>query len=172
MLATRRWRDWNSAQRLEKSADQELTKPTKRPREPLSSVLSVHTQPISRTNTLSGTVPPHDPAAWREPFTRWLDFACVRSPRWFTSVAHLHTAYCEWEEMKGGVPCTRDTFERLFRELGFLLPNGLVSGLAFREDFEAHERFQNLASTKTASSRLADSKGAMTPKQNAARRHR
>jgi hypothetical protein len=42
---------------------------------------------------------------------------------------------------RGGVPCTRNTFGRLLKELGFLVGEvagvGLVSGLILREDFEA-----------------------------------
>jgi hypothetical protein len=86
-------------------------------------------------------IPPNDPAEWREPFVRWLNSVCVLSPRCFGGVACLHIAFCEWESGHGGVPCTRDTFERLLRELGFLVGEVtglvLVSGLILREDFEA-----------------------------------
>jgi hypothetical protein len=89
----------------------------------------------------SASIPPHDPAEWQEPFVRWLDSACVLSPRCFGGVACLHIAFCEWESGRGEVPCTRDTFERLLRELGFLVGEVaglvLVSGLILREDFEA-----------------------------------
>jgi hypothetical protein len=91
----------------------------------------------------SASIPPHDPAEWREPVGRWLDSACVRDPRCFGGVAALHIAFCEWESGRGGVPCTRDTFERLLAELGFLTGEVagvvLVSGLTFREDFEVYQ---------------------------------
>jgi hypothetical protein len=42
--------------------------------------------------------------------------------------------------MRGGVPCTYDTFERLLRELGFLVGEVagvvLVAGVTFREDLK------------------------------------
>ena len=89
------------------------------------------------------SIPPADPAEWREPFVRWLDSACVLSPRCFGGVGCLHIAFCEWESGRGGVPCNRETFELLLTELGFLVGEVagmvLVSGLTFREDFEAYQ---------------------------------
>jgi hypothetical protein len=71
----------------------------------------------------------------------------VRSPRCFGGMGCLHIAFCEWEVRQGGVPCTRDTFERLLTEKGFLIGEVagvvLVSGLIFRDDLEAHKRYQN-----------------------------
>jgi hypothetical protein len=56
-------------------------------------------------------------------------------------LAALHLAYCEWEIARKGVPCDRETFERLLGELGFLMGEVertmLVSGLVLREDVEA-----------------------------------
>ena len=89
----------------------------------------------------STSIPPRYPAEWRKPFAKWLDSACVRNPRCFGGVACLHIAFCEWEAGRGGVPCNRDTFELLLKELGFLMGEVagvvLVSGLTFREDAEA-----------------------------------
>lgn len=91
----------------------------------------------------SAGIPPHDPAEWREPFVRWLDSACVISPRCFGGLPALHIAFCEWEAGRGGVPCTRDTFERLLSELGFLVGEvagvALVCGLILRADFEVYQ---------------------------------
>lgn len=84
---------------------------------------------------------PADPEEWRGPFVQWLDSTCALHPRVFGGVVALHNAYCEWEIARNGVPCTRETFERLLAELGFLTGEVggtlLVSGLAFREDVEA-----------------------------------
>lgn len=89
----------------------------------------------------SASTPPDDPAEWRKPFAKWLDSACVRNSRCFGGVACLHIAFCEWEAGRGGVPCNRDTFELLLKQLGFLMGEVggvvLVSGLTFREDAEA-----------------------------------
>ncbi len=89
----------------------------------------------------SGGIPTADPAEWREPFVQWLDSACAFHPRVFGGVAALHNAFCDWEILQGEVPCNPDTFERLLRELGFLIGEVggtmLVSGVAFREDVEA-----------------------------------
>jgi len=72
-----------------------------------------------------------------------LNSACVRSPRWFGGVACLHIAYSEWEVQQDGVPCTREVFERLLEENGFVAGEVagvvLVSGVTFKEDFEAYQ---------------------------------
>jgi hypothetical protein len=90
----------------------------------------------------SRTIPLHSPAAWKEDFDRWLDSACACSPRCFGGVNCLHIAFCESVVGQGGVPCTRDTFERQLAERGFLIGEVcgvlLVSGLTFREDFEVY----------------------------------
>jgi hypothetical protein len=118
------------------------------------SVLSVPTIPVSKTFAPSTGTLLHDPTEWREPFARWLGFACVISPRCFGGVVCLHIAYSEWEVRQGGVPCTRDTFERLLTERGFLVGEVagvvLVSGLILKDDWLAHERFQNPALARTA----------------------
>lgn len=140
MQTSRRWRDWTPPEKFQEYSEHELTKPTKPPDEPFLSVLSVATLPKSEINTPSASIPPHDLAEWREPFARWLGSACVRSPRCSGGVSCLHTAFCEWEIMRGGVPCTYDTFERLLRELGFLVGEVagvvLVAGVTFREDLK------------------------------------
>jgi hypothetical protein len=122
------------------------------------------------------SIPPRDPAEWREPFARWLDLACVHDPRWSGGVGCLHISFCEWAKPQHEGSCNRFTFECLLRESGFLVDEVagvvLVSGLAFRVDLEAHERFQNQAPTGAAGSHSADSKGVARPKQNAAMRHR
>jgi hypothetical protein len=83
-----------------------------------------------------------DPPDWladlREPFEQWLKSECVREPRCFGGARPLHLAFCEWETARNEAPCTRDAFERLLTELGFLIgkvnDDLLVSGLAFRND--------------------------------------
>jgi hypothetical protein len=141
MLASRRWRDWNPPEKFQESAECELTKLTKRGQAGVLSVLSVPILDKSKTFDAPASIPPDDPAEWRKPFARWLDSACALSPRCFGGVTALHIAFCEWEDGRGGVPCTRDTFERLLSELGFLVGEVdgvvLVSGLILREDFEA-----------------------------------
>ncbi len=141
MLPSRKWRDWNPPEKFQESAKHELTKPTKPLSEPFLSVLAVPVLGKSKTFDAPASIPPHDPAEWRKPFARWLHSACVRSPRCSGGVARLHIAYCEWEIQQGGVPCTRETFERLLTELGFLVRDVagvvLVSGVTFRRDFEA-----------------------------------
>ncbi len=86
--------------------------------------------------------PPDTADAWREDFARWLDSACVCLPRCFGGVSRLHRAFCKWEVQRGGAPSTRDTFEKLLTERGFLIGevagHALVSGLIFREDLEVY----------------------------------
>ncbi len=139
MLPSRRWRDWNPPTIFQGCPERELTIPTEPPKASVLSVLSVPSLPVSETNTPSASILPHDSAKLLEPFSRWLDSFCVRSPRCFGGAARLHIAFCEWTVRRGGVPCTRETFERLLTERGFLVGEVsgvvLVSGLTFREDF-------------------------------------
>lgn len=143
MLASRRWRDRSPSGIIQKSPEHQLTKPTKTFSETFLSVLSVPTLPVSKINAPSASIPPNDLEEWRKPFVQWLDSACTLSPRCFGGVAALHIAFCEWESGRGGVSCTRDTFERLLMELGFLLGEVagviLVSGLILRTDFEVYQ---------------------------------
>jgi hypothetical protein len=143
MLASRRWRDWSPSGIIQKSPEHQLTKPTNTFSETFLSVLSVPTLPVSKINAPSASIPPDDPAEWREPFVRWLDSACALSPRCFGGVSVLHIAFCEWKFRRGGVPCNRDTFERLLTERGFLVGEVsgvmLVSGLILRTDFEVYQ---------------------------------
>jgi hypothetical protein len=89
------------------------------------------------------TMDPADLADRRELFSRWVDSACVCLPRCFGGVSRLHRDFCEWEVHRGGAPSTRDTFERLLAERGFLIGEVagvvLVSGLTFREAFEGYQ---------------------------------
>lgn len=143
MLATRRWRDWEPSAIFQECPERELTKPTEPLPSSLLSVLSVPSLLVSKTNTPSASIQPHDLAKLREPFSRWLDSVCVRSPRCFSGVACLHIAFCEWVAERGGIPCDRETFERLLTELGILVGEVsgvvLVSGLTFREDLESYK---------------------------------
>ena len=143
MLASRRWRDWNPPANFQKCSERELTKPTESVPSSILSVLSVPSLLVSETIAPQASHPQHDPAMWREPFARWLNCACVRSLRCFGGVACLHIAFCEWVAKRGGIPCNRETFERLLTELGFLVGEVsgvvLVSGLTFREDFELYK---------------------------------
>jgi hypothetical protein len=136
MLASRRWRDWNPAENSQKGPECELTKPPK----PFLSVLSVPTLAIFSQESASQSMSTHDPAEWRKPFNRWLKAVCVRHSRAFGGVSCMHLAFCEWAAKNDDVPCTRDTFERLLSELGFLIGEVggvvLVSGLILRQDLD------------------------------------
>lgn len=94
----------------------------------------------------SRRIQPLDPAQWRKPFALWLDSSCIRNLRCSGGLRCLHIAFCEWECRRGGVPCTRDTFERLLEESYFLMGEVagvvLVSGLVLREDLDADEHLQ------------------------------
>ncbi len=130
MLASRRWRDWNPPGNIEQGPGNELTKPPK----PISvSFVSLN---LGDSETIeAGGIPPHDPAEWREPFKRWVRSYCAYHPRCFGGIGCLHLAFCKWEITHNGVPCTRETFERMLEESGHLIADGLVSELILREDF-------------------------------------
>jgi len=142
MLASRRWRDWSPPAMLQGCPERKLTKPTEPQPRPILSVLSVPTLPDSNTNAPSRSIPPHDPEAWRAPFFAWLDSQCALHQRAFGGLVCLHLAFCEWEQTRGGVPCTRETFAALLAELGFLIGEVkgtlLVSGLILKDDAAAY----------------------------------
>jgi hypothetical protein len=79
-------------------------------------------------------IPPHDPAAWAEDFHRWMLERCVWRDRCFGGIGALHTSFCEWAISSHSVPCQRKTFERLLADAGFLVADGLVSGLISKAD--------------------------------------
>jgi hypothetical protein len=93
---------------------------------------------------------PHDPAEWPEPFVQWLDSACLYDSRCFGGLSCMHIASCEWAHRRGDAGCDRNTFERMLEELGFLIVDGLVSGVTFRDDFET---VSNLLPTELCSNR-------------------
>jgi hypothetical protein len=81
------------------------------------------------------TLPQRTRAARLEAVTRWLNYACIRHRRCYSSVTCLHRAYCDWEFAHDNVPYGRDPFQSSLCSLGFLIVDK-VSGLILREDFE------------------------------------
>jgi hypothetical protein len=133
MQASRRWRDWTPNETTQVAPECELTKLPK----PIS-VSFVSSDPRGfQKNVTSDGIPPHDPAEWREPFVRWLDSACLYHSRCFGGVGCMHVAFCEWAHANDDVGCNRNTFEGMLEELGFLIVDGLVSGVTFGEDLDA-----------------------------------
>jgi hypothetical protein len=139
-----RWREWLKPEKFSDPSENELTEPTETPPEAILSVLAVAPLAESKRNEKLASIPPHDPAEWRKPFSRWRAAACVRSSRAFGSVTSLHLAYCDWEVRQGGVPCTRPTFDLLLQECGILIDEvagvELAVGLTFLEDFKTAGR--------------------------------
>lgn len=86
-------------------------------------------------------VPAQDPEAWRAPFVDWLDSQCMQHQRAFGGLVIMHVAFCEWDQARCGVPCTRDTFAALLADMGYLIGEIegtlLVSGLILKEDATA-----------------------------------
>lgn len=122
-------------------------------RERLRRSLEQPTEPglLCRDSAVETQLPTIDPAEWRMPFVKWLDSVCVLGPRYFGSVGRLHIDFCEWESKRGGVACARGTFERLLEESGFRIDEiaavVIVSGMMFRGDLWAQERFQTADNT-------------------------
>lgn len=81
--------------------------------------------------------PADDPEAWREAFYGWTVSECAFKDRCFGGIGCLHVHFCEWADAHNAVPCTRETFEQLLSDAGFLHADGFVSGLILREDWEA-----------------------------------
>ncbi len=102
--------------------------------------------PFPLSNVITPTPPPavqpeppaDEPDAWRAPFRAWATSRCVRNARCFGGIGLLHIHFCEWTVAFSTVaPCTRQTFERLLSDAGFIIADGLVQGLLLREDMEA-----------------------------------
>jgi hypothetical protein len=145
-----RWRKWSPP---DEKFRESLTFEPPKPPEPAFGGFGGY---VSRQMTnFYDTPPEHDPAAWREPFGRWLASACARDPRFSGGVGRLHVAFCEWAIASDDVPCRRFTFECLLRESGLQIDEVcgevLVSGLTFQSDLEAHERFQTVDNTSIKS---------------------
>jgi hypothetical protein len=109
---------------------------------PILAVLRQHKREIIRLLEGCSDAPAHDPAEWRATFTEWLNSQCGLHQRAFGGLASLHLGFCEWEQARDGVPCTRETFAALLTEAGFLVGEIegtlLVSGLVFKDDAAAY----------------------------------
>jgi hypothetical protein len=81
--------------------------------------------------------PADEPDAWREPFHAWATSQCVFKDRCFGGIGCLHVHFCEWADAHNAVPCTRQTFEQLLTDAGYLHADGFVSGLILSEDWHA-----------------------------------
>ena len=79
----------------------------------------------------------HDPAEWVPEFETWAPRACIYVEGGFGGVGALHVAFSEWCVKNRSVPCTRDVFEQLLTDQGFLICDSLVSALVLRKDLEA-----------------------------------
>jgi hypothetical protein len=88
-------------------------------------------------NAPAPELPADDLAAWRVPFQAWLKSDCVVKDRCFGGIGCLHVHFAEWAITHDAVPCTRDTFERLLSDAGYLYADGFVSSLILAEDWEA-----------------------------------
>jgi hypothetical protein len=88
-------------------------------------------------------------AAWREPFTLWMNSSCVRHGRFFTNVASLYRSFAQWQAEQNASAPTLAVLERLLTKSDFLIADvqgvWLVSGLAFRDDLKAAFRSQEEA---------------------------
>lgn len=138
MQAINRWRNWTpTGEKFGDSLNLELPKLTK-PAFGVSKPASVSfvSSIPGQTQNFSDAIPIHDPAAWAEDFHRWALANCVYRDRCFGGIGCLHRDFGEWAVSHESVPCTRDVFEQLLRDAGFLFADGLVYGLILKEDWE------------------------------------
>lgn len=137
-----KWMDWQPGDEIiSVSPETELTELTKTNSVSFVSSIPGESQIIS---------PPADGLdAWREPFSRWLNFACVRNARWFTNVNALLRSFAEWQAEHDDWAPDLAVFEALLIERDFLIGEvagtRLVSGLGFRDDVGSITRFQREA---------------------------
>jgi len=125
-----KWLDWKPGDEIISVFPYtELTKLTKPTSVSFVSAISGETQIIS--------APADDPDAWRKPFHAWALSECVFRDRCFGGIGCLHVHFCEWADAHNDVPCTRETFEALLTDAGFLVCDGMVSGVILSEDWHA-----------------------------------
>jgi hypothetical protein len=138
-----RWRNWTpDPKKFDEYTEDGLTKLTKPTSVSFVSSIPAQMQNFSpgepRPETMVAAQPPEDdPAAWREPFQAWKTSRCVRRDRCFGGMGCLHIHFADWAISHDAVPCTRQTFERLLTDAGFIIADGLVESLLLREDMEA-----------------------------------
>jgi hypothetical protein len=133
MLPIDRWRTWRpTGEKSAESTGNVLTKPTKH-----SSVGFV-VPILEETQNISGTMQHPSPAAWAEDFHHWALHRCVYRDRWFSGIRALYRDFRDWSLDRDEVPCSMATFERLLLDAGFLLANGMVSGLTLESDWESY----------------------------------
>jgi hypothetical protein len=100
--------------------------------------------PPTASEAMSSDPQDDDPDEWAADFVAWVDANCVHRPGkddW-TAVSTLHIAFCESQIARDSVPCTRNAFESLLRQLGCRFSNGMVSGFLLKTDLEAVLCFQ------------------------------
>jgi hypothetical protein len=80
-------------------------------------------------------------------FDRWVAECCVRFDRLFSPVGHLQIDFSEWLAKQGQKHCARPEFESLLTGAGYLLADGLASGLMLYADLhgDIYERLERLA---------------------------
>jgi hypothetical protein len=78
-----------------------------------------------------------EPVATRlDALREWMSVACVASDRGFGGVGCLHVHFSEWQSgIHDAVPCSRTVFVRLLEHEGYLICDGMVSGLVLSEDW-------------------------------------
>jgi len=103
---------------------------------PVLPVASSPIVPVSMKPEMPERKPTDELAAWQAPFARWLESACMRDRRCSSGVGCLHRRFSEWNARQGGSPSNRAMFQGLIRESGFLISEGLVSGLVTRDVLE------------------------------------
>jgi hypothetical protein len=142
MPGTDRWRKWRPAEEeFDTTAKRELPKLT----EPISQVdegsfVSSGSSNFRQTPNFSGMAH-HDHEAWSGDFAIWMKERCVhregRDDRGGIGVMLLD--FAEWAMTHDSVPCTRQTFETLLLDAGFLVANGMACGLFLKADLWAIE---------------------------------
>lgn len=118
MLASRRWRDWSPEKSNSKRPGTQLTKPTKKPIQPILAVLSVPTLGIFENETAADDTATVDLDAWRAPFVRWIDAHYAIHLGSGTGFKNLARHYREWEEQNGR-SCTDEICRAMLEELCF-----------------------------------------------------
>ncbi len=92
-------------------------------------------------------------AIWRRPFEQWLLSACIQRPRDFGGFNVMLIDFNLWAGLQGGSACSPDLLSWLLAERDYVIGTvhgvELVSGLLLKEDWQAHQRFQEAVSDET-----------------------
>jgi hypothetical protein len=146
MLSIDRWRKWQpSNKKFDDSPGREPSKP------PIPTFEGFEGSIPRKTQNFTGPAANvQDTQATH--FDHWVSERCVKSDRLFSAIGNLQIDFNVWAAEQGRKHCERPQFELLLLRGGYLVAEGLTSGLMLHSDlladgYERQERITIQAET-------------------------